>query len=224
MRRLRPLPNRPPGPWRLLDLAMVMVVATVLATAPAPSAGASPPASVAASTTTTAPPQAETDALNFSPTSRILKPTAVRSTSGNVTNPQNVLSGQPTRISGSQSAIILDYGKEVGGLATLSFGSTSGSGQRVGLAFSESSLYAGTDSDRSSGRDGEDGALYATASADGTYTMPTARLRGGFRYLTVFLDTSGWVDLTGVSLNFTAAPGKPTRPTTPTTSSPVTTC
>ncbi|MEV6535719.1 alpha-L-rhamnosidase [Streptomyces sp. NPDC051639] len=208
MRRLRPLPNRPPGPWRLLDLAMVMVVATVLATAPAPSAGASPPASVAASATTTAPPQAETDALNFSPTSRTLKPTAVRSTSGNVTNPQNVLSGQPTRISGSQSAITLDYGKEVGGLATLSFGSTSGSGQRVGLAFSESSLYAGTDSDRSSGRDGEDGALYATASADGTYTMPTARLRGGFRYLTVFLDTSGWVDLTGVSLNFTAAPGK----------------
>ncbi|MEV5783929.1 hypothetical protein AB0L42_23405 [Streptomyces sp. NPDC052287] len=207
MRRLRPLP-RPPGPWRLLDLAMVMVVATVLATAPAPSAGASPPASVAASATTTAPPQAETDALNFSPTSRTLKPTAVRSTSGNVTNPQNVLSGQPTRISGSQSAITLDYGKEVGGLATLSFGSTSGSGQRVGLAFSESSLYAGTNSDRSSGRDGEDGALYATASADGTYTMPTARLRGGFRYLTVFLDTSGWVDLTGVSLNFTAAPGK----------------
>lgn len=41
MRRLRPLPNRPPGPWRLLDLAMVMAVATVLAAAPAPSASAS---------------------------------------------------------------------------------------------------------------------------------------------------------------------------------------
>lgn len=93
-------------------------------------------------------------------------------------------------------------------MTTLSFGSTSDSGQRVGLAFSESSLYVGNNSDRSSGRDGEDGALYATASANGTYTVPTAQQRGGFRYLTVFLDTSGWVDLTGVSLNFTAAPGK----------------
>ncbi|MDX8032656.1 hypothetical protein SK803_20775 [Lentzea sp. BCCO 10_0856] len=31
------------------------------------------------------------------------------------------------------------------------------------------------------------------------------RLRGGFRYLTVFLSMSGWVDLTGVSLSFTPA-------------------
>lgn len=163
---------------------------------------------MAASAAATAVPRADSDALNYSPTSRTLKPAAVHSTSGSVANPQNVLSGQPTRISGSQSAITLDFGKEVAGLATLSFGSTSASGRRVGLAFSESSLYAGTNSDRSSGRDGEDGALYTTASANGTYTMPTARLRGGFRYLTVFLDASGWVDLTGVSLDFTAAPGK----------------
>jgi hypothetical protein len=93
-------------------------------------------------------------------------------------------------------------------VTTLSFGSTSSGGQRVGLAYSESSLYVGNNSDRSSGRDGEDGALYTTASANGTYTVPTARQRGGFRYLTVFLDTSGWVDLKGVSLGFTAAPGK----------------
>ncbi|MEU7306186.1 hypothetical protein AB0950_36955 [Streptomyces sp. NPDC007189] len=66
----------------------------------------------------------------------------------------------------------------------------------------------GTDSDLSSGRGDVDGALYTTPSAGGTYTMPTARLRGGFRCLTVFLDNSGWVDLKGVRLDFTAAPGK----------------
>ncbi|WP_371600827.1 trehalase family glycosidase [Streptomyces sp. NBC_00564] len=147
-------------------------------------------------------------ALNYSPTSRTVKPTAVYRTSGSVANPTNVLSGQSTRISGSQSAITLDFGKEVGGVTSLSFGSTSDSGQRVGLAFSESSLYVGNNSDRSSGRDGEDGALYGSAPANGSYTVPTAQQRGGFRYLTVFLDTSGWVDLKGVSLNFTAAPGK----------------
>ncbi|MEV6482709.1 alpha-L-rhamnosidase [Streptomyces sp. NPDC051576] len=177
-----------------------MAVSAALAVAPTPSEGASAAA--------TPGPRAALDALNYSPTSRTLKPTAVYRTSGSVANPQNVLTGQPTRVSGSQSAVTLDFGEEVGGVTTLSFGGASDSGQRVGLAFSESSLYAGNNSDRSSGRDGEDGALYANASANGTYTVPTAQLRGGFRYLTVFLDTSGWVDLTGVSLAFTAAPGK----------------
>jgi len=202
MRRRSPL-SRSPGRYHLLGLAMV--AAAVLAAGPTPSASAEAPA---APVTPTGVSEAALDALNYSPTSRTLKPTAIHRTSGSVANPQNVLSGQPTRLSGSQSAVTLDFGKEVGGVATLSFGATSGSGQRVGLAFSESSLYVGTNSDRSSGRDGEDGALYATAAANGTYTMPTARQRGGFRYLTVFLDTSGWVDLTGVSLAFTADPGK----------------
>ncbi|WP_369035282.1 MGH1-like glycoside hydrolase domain-containing protein [Streptomyces adonidis] len=199
MRRRSPL-SRTPGRYHLLSLAVV--AAAVLAAGPAPSVSAAAPV------TPTGVSKAALDDLNYSPTSRTLKPTAVFRTSGSVANPQNVLGGQPTRISGSQSAVTLDFGKEVGGVATLSFGATSGSGQRVGLAFSESSLYVGNNSDRSSGRDGEDGALYATASAGGTYTMPTARQRGGFRYLTVFLDTSGWVDLTGVSLDFTADPGK----------------
>ena len=65
----------------------------------------------------------------------------------------------------------------------------------------------GLTSDASSGGN-PDGALTGAVTPNGTYTMPTARLRGGFRYLTVFLKSDGWVDLTGASLNFTAAPGK----------------
>jgi hypothetical protein len=162
---------------------------------------AGPPADASAA------PPGPWDALNYSPTSRTVKPTAVHATTGNVANPQNVLNGQPTRISGAGSSLVLDFGKEVGGLVTLSFGAASDGGQRVGLAFSESSLYAGTASDASSGGN-PDGAIYGAAPANSTYTMPAARLRGGFRYLTVFLNSSGWVDLRGVSLNFTAAPGK----------------
>ncbi|MFF4277022.1 alpha-L-rhamnosidase [Streptomyces sp. NPDC001536] len=198
--RRRPSLSRSPGRHHLLSLAMV--AAAALAASPAPYASAVTP------TTATSVGKEAVDPLSYSPTSRTLKPTAVYRTSGSVANPQNVLSGQSTRISGSQSSITLDFGKEVAGMGTLSFGSTSDSGQRVGLAFSESSLYVGNNSDRSSGRDSEDGALHTTASANGTYTMPTAQQRGGFRYLTVFLDTSGWVDLKGVSLDFTADPGK----------------
>ncbi|MFL5997992.1 MAG: MGH1-like glycoside hydrolase domain-containing protein [Streptomyces sp.] len=199
MRHPSPL-GRSPGRHHFLSLTLI-AAATL-------TAGPAAFASAAAPTTPTPVRAAAVDPLNYSPTSRTLKPTAVYSTSGNVANPQNVLSGQATRISGAKSAVTLDFGKEVGGLTTLSFGATSDSAQRVGLAFSESSQYVGTTSDLSSGRGDADGALYTTASAGGTYTMPTAQLRGGFRYLTVFLDTSGWVDLKGVSLDFTAAPGK----------------
>jgi hypothetical protein len=144
---------------------------------------------------------------NFSPTSRTVRPTAIYRTTGSVANPQNVLSGQATRVSGTDAGITLDFGKEVGGIATLRFGATSSSDQQLGLAFTESSLYVGPVSDKSANYGQVDGALTAPAPANGEWTMPTHRLRGGFRYLTIFLRTGGWVDLTGVSLAFTAAPG-----------------
>jgi len=156
-----------------------------------------------------APPPGAIEALNLSPTSRTVRPAAIYRTTGTVANPQNVLSDLATRITGTNSSITLDFGKEVGGLATLSFGAASDGGQQVGLAFSESSLHVGNDSDVSATHEGRgDGALTAAAPANGSYTMPAQYLRGGFRYLTVFLRTSGWIDLTRVSLNFTAAPGK----------------
>jgi hypothetical protein len=156
-----------------------------------------------------APPPGAIEALNLSPTSRTLRPTAVFRTTGTVANPQNVLSGQPTRITGQNSSLSLDFGKEVGGIATLTFGAASDANQQVGLAFSESSLFVGANSDISATHEGrQDGALTAAARPNSTYTMPTARLRGGFRYMTVFLRTSGFVDLTAVTLNFSSAPGK----------------
>jgi hypothetical protein len=168
---------------------------------------ATPPAEALPPPAVQAVPPGAIEALNLSPTSRTVRPTAIHSTAGSVANPQNVLSGQPTRVSGTNSSITLDFGKEVGGIATLSFGATSG-GQRVGLAFTESSLYIGRTSDASSGGNA-DGAIYGNATTNGTYVMPASRLRGGFRYLTIFMNTAGWLDLTGVSLNFTPAPGKP---------------
>ncbi|WP_439657199.1 alpha-L-rhamnosidase-related protein [Lentzea sp. HUAS TT2] len=177
-----------------------------LSTAPLPVAAQPGTPPLPAALAAVAAPPGAVEALNLSPTSRTVRPAAVQGTSGSVANPQNVLSGQPTRLSGTNSSITLDFGKEVGGIATLSFGATS-DGQRVGLAFTESSLHIGRSSDASSGGNA-DGALYGNAPTNGTYVMPSARLRGGFRYLTVFLNTSGWADLTGVSLNFTAAPGK----------------
>src|SRR2546423_295459 len=197
---------RGPSP-RAAGLASALLVLGLASfSAIPPSSAQDEPRPLPAALATVAAPPGAIEALNLSPTSRTVRPTAVQGTSGSVANPQNVLTGGAARISGTNSSITLDFGKEVGGIATLSFGATSG-GQQVGLAFTESSLFIGRASDASNGGS-VDGAIFGNATTNGTYVMPTARLRGGFRYLTIFLNTSGWVDLIGVSLNFTPAPGK----------------
>lgn len=147
------------------------------------------------------------DQYNLAPASRTVSPVSVFRTNGNVINPGNVLIGQATAIVGSGAYITLDFGKEVGGYITLTFTAASDANQSVGLAFSESSLYVGVDSDRSSGGN-PDGALTAAVHGASTYTVPKPFLRGGFRYLTVFLRSAGWVHLSGVSLSFTADPNR----------------
>ena len=171
-----------------------------------------PATATAAATTSAAASAAAANpcaADNLSPTSHTVAPTSVYATAGTVGSPANLLSGQPTRLTGSGSSVTLDFGKEVGGIVTLGFAGSSGAGQSVGLAFTESSLNVGDGSDASSGGSQPDGAIYASVSGAGSYTMPSDKLRGGFRYLTLFLNSSGWVDIDGVSLDFTAAPNSP---------------
>jgi hypothetical protein len=110
------------------------------------------------------------------------------------------------RLQGSGAKVTIDFGKEVGGLVSLHFAGSSDPTQQVGLAFSESSRGIGPASDASNGGPQADGAIFANVTGPGTYTMPAAKLRGGFRYLTLFLNSSGWVDIDRVSLQFTAAP------------------
>ncbi len=126
------------------------------------------------------------DDYNLSPSSRTLAPVAVQRIYGGVSSPDQILSGGTTTIKGMGSYIVLDFGKEVGGIPSLQFGAVSDSAQSVFLAFSESILYTGPQSDLSSGRPA-DGSLSATAAANGTYSVPPENLRGGFRYLTIGL-------------------------------------
>ena len=146
------------------------------------------------------------DAYNLSPASRTVRPVAIFNTQGTVTDPQAVLSGRRTTLSGAGSYLTLDFGKDVSGLVTLHFAGSDGA-QRVGLAFSESSAYADAAGDSSTGGPrSRDGALFADVDGPTTYTTPSKNLRGGLRYLTIFLDSGGSVDLDQVSLHFTPAP------------------
>ncbi len=145
------------------------------------------------------------DPYILAPPSRTVTPIAVLSTSGSVANPTNVLTGKATTLSGAGAQIVLDFGKEVGGIISLAFTSASAN-STLGVAFSESSLYVGPNSDNSAGGGNSDGAIPVAVSGPASWTSDAKYLRGGFRYLTIFLTSAGPVDLSGVTLAYSPDP------------------
>jgi hypothetical protein len=143
----------------------------------------------------------------YSPASRTLAPVAVEAEQGQVADEDGgVVAGNVTRLTGTGARITLDFGKEVGGLVTLQFAGASDGVQQLGMAFSESVRFAGPASDGSSYGSVVDGALDVAVTPGGSYAQPTDKLRGGFRFLTLFLQSSGWVEISSMTLQFTAAP------------------
>ena len=140
------------------------------------------------------------DSNIYAPASRTVSPAQILSlkTGEPISNYSN-----PTSLSGNGSALVFDFGKEVGGIATLQYSATAGGA--VGLAFTEGKNWIGKWSDSSNGLfKGSDGAIYSNFSGPGNvvYTMPDLRLRGGFRYLTLFLitDQNATVSFSNISL------------------------
>lgn len=146
------------------------------------------------------------DAYNLAPASRTVTPERVYRTTGTVVDAGGLLASRSTTLVGSGSSVTLDFGKEVGGLVTVHFAPSGPAGQRLGLAFTESSQYVGTTSDASNGGSGPDGAIDADVTPGSSWTMPQKSLRGGFRYLTLFADSAGSVVLDHVSLEISFTP------------------
>src|SRR5258708_9973472 len=145
------------------------------------------------------------DPYNFAPRSRVVVPKAVLSTKGSVTNPNDVLSGKTTTLSGAGAQIVLDFGQEVGGILSLQFAGASGN-PSLGVAFSESALHVGPNSDNSAGGSNSDGALAVSVAGAMSWTSAGKYLRGGFRYVTLFFTSAGSIHLQGVSLAFSPDP------------------
>ncbi|KAI1812410.1 glycoside hydrolase family 78 protein [Poronia punctata] len=150
------------------------------------------------------------DANNFAPESRNVAPVAVYDLSSG----QEIATWPSTfaiNSSNQTDDVYLDFGKEVGGIVTIEYTVSSVSEDgALGLAFSEAKNWVGRNSDSSNGNYARpDGAIYDAIASEGnfTYAMPLENLRGGFRYLTLFLlgeDTS--VDVTDVRLELAFQP------------------
>ena len=83
--------------------------------------------------------------------------------------------------------LVFDFAQEVGGIVTVEFESTGGDGV-LSLAFTEARDYISLESDSSNGNLTPDGHLSHKISSSGPsiYTVPDPKLRGGFRYLTLY--------------------------------------
>lgn len=152
---------------------------------------------------TTAAFQGPWDSYIYAPSSRDVEPAAVLS--------DDLLSSTPyngsVSLYGNSSQAVIDFGIEVGGITSLSYAST-GSGE-LGLAWSESKTYVGRVSDSSNGASAPEGYLSVnfTDGEAGSYEVPLERLRGGFRYLTLFLLTDdSSIEITNISVEISFQP------------------
>ncbi|CZT11599.1 related to alpha-L-rhamnosidase A [Rhynchosporium graminicola] len=131
------------------------------------------------------------DKYNYAPSSRVVSPISYFAPAGGVST------HYPAAVSlnGNNNQLIFDFGKLVGGIVTVSYSAT-GAGN-LGMAFTEAKNWTGEASDSSNGSFNPDGAVITTVSttAGANFTMPDAKLRGGFRYMTLFTQTSSQVNV-----------------------------
>jgi hypothetical protein len=100
---------------------------------------------------------------------------------------------------------IFDFGREVGGQVQFT-AANSGGPVTVGLAFSESWEYMTSASDFSEDPAGVATETHYLTIPGGTTQVTDPVIRGGFRYLMVFLDEPGAVSISSLRLHFTPDP------------------
>ncbi|CAN8098561.1 unnamed protein product [Discula destructiva] len=144
----------------------------------------------------------------LAPESRTICPASVRRINGTVSNAQSLLCGSNgTAVLHANSSITFDYGKNIGGIVSLTVGSVSSPDAVLAVTFSESSLWINGAASDSTADAGLDSPLWIhVGNGPGTYTVGKEFDRGAFRYLSVVSNSTGSVDLQQVSLAFTASP------------------
>lgn len=160
---------------------------------------------VCLSTTVQAIPYSE---YILAPSSRTLYPASVHRVNGTVSNASSLTgSASGSAIFNGTSAVTYDYGKNIAGLVSITVGASSSLDAYIGLGYSESSLWINSQASDATADAGLDELLwFNVGKGPGTYTVAREYERGGFRYLSLYSNSSATVEVTGVSTYFTAAP------------------
>jgi hypothetical protein len=134
----------------------------------------------------------------LAPSSRDIYPASLRTANGSVSNASNLVLDHGHATFLGNSAVTLDFGKNVAGLVSFEVLSVSNSNSNtststnsteyIGFTFSESSLWiSGEISDATIGTDAP---LWFAVSEVGAYTAASEFSRGGFRYLSILHNTT----------------------------------
>lgn len=147
----------------------------------------------------------------LAPSSRTIYPASIHRTNGTITNTQSLLASSANTTGAAvfkgNSSITFDYGKNIGGIVSLTVGSVSEPNAVLGVTFTESSLWINGAASDATADAGLDTPLWlAVGAGPGTYTVGTEYNRGAFRYLSVVSNSSGTVEVQSVAVEFRAAP------------------
>ncbi|KAF7871734.1 hypothetical protein EAF04_003841 [Stromatinia cepivora] len=147
----------------------------------------------------------------LTPNTRTLIPVSVYNVNGSVINPE-ALTGTGCSSSAkfaSSSAVTYDFEKNIAGIVSFNVDSINGDGdQFIGISFTESSLWINENGCDATADAGIDEALWFSVTSGGFYKAETQHQRGGFRYLNVYHNTSGSVEVSNLTIQYTALPHK----------------
>lgn len=145
----------------------------------------------------------------FAPAHRSVTPPALLSVQGDVQNPNalctNVHNPEGV-VFGANSSITLDFGINIGGTVQFDVHSVSGDNEYLGFTFTESSMWISPFRCDSASSATYDSPLWFPIHERGQYAAEKEHQRGGFRYLSIWHNSSGTVTLANISVNFTASP------------------
>lgn len=151
------------------------------------------------------------------PATRDVHPIAVVSTSGNVTNATGLtVSGSGTTTltysgSGTAPTILLDYGKDVGGLPEFMVTATTGA-PKLRAQYSEGQQYFSGGCGDCAGPWGSigDAQRYDEYTLSQTGTITGTAVQGGERFQMLTLETAGSITLSGIEIYYEPFLGTPT--------------
>ena len=143
------------------------------------------------------------------PTSSAVCPTAVVSSSGNVSGAANLLCGGPGGATltlasgGADPTIVFDYGKLVGGVPYFYVASASGS-PTLQAGYAQNEQYVSATGDAAVPWAEGDSQRYDDYTVSGNGTITGQYVQGGERYEEITLTTPGTVTLSGIGINYIA--------------------
>ncbi|KAK7032676.1 glycoside hydrolase family 78 protein [Favolaschia claudopus] len=157
-------------------------------------------------------PKGPWDAFNYAPASKIVKPVSIRSVSGSVRGAQGLVqnSAAQATFSGNSSFVVLDWGKEVGGILSMTINDATPS-SRFSFSFTESAEFISPnqsdDSCHSAATQNSDGVQsFRAPLRRGLLTQTIGQQRGGFRFLTIVSNDADPLTISNISLAITFMP------------------